>query len=31
MAHAMTIVKRIGLGSGEAPGHADFTLPTLDR
>jgi uncharacterized membrane protein len=27
MAHAMTIVKRMGIGSGEALGDADFTLP----
>lgn len=27
MAHAMAIVKRMGLGSGEALGQADFTLP----
>src|SRR5215467_9544460 len=27
MAHTMAIVKRMGLGSAEALGHVDFTLP----
>lgn len=27
MAHAMAIIKRMGLGSGEALGQVDFTLP----
>jgi hypothetical protein len=27
MVQAMAIVKRMGLGSAEALGHADFTLP----